>query len=83
MLEPGVLQLIDSTFLIVDETQLGEGQIKEQGVANIKALATLIEQQVVTYDFMYSQMDMPLSCGVLILSGGRSMFKNARHVPVQ
>eukprot|EP00347_Sterkiella_histriomuscorum_P016942 403351260 len=79
-LEPGLLQMLDNTFVIIDETQLKEGQIKEQGIQNIKALATLIEQQVVVYDFMYSQMEMPINSGVLVCSEGRSMMKNTQQV---
>lgn len=43
-LEGGLLQLVDSTFIIGDETVMKGGILKENGVANVKALATLIEQ---------------------------------------
>ena len=82
LLEPGLFQMLDNTFLVVDETQMKEGLIKENGVLNIKALATLIEQQMVVYDFMYSQMEMPVNAPVLVLSEGRSMLKNTMHVLV-
>ena len=42
-LEPGLLQLVDGTFLIGDETVMKSGQVKENGIASIKAMATLIE----------------------------------------
>jgi hypothetical protein len=51
LLESGVLQLVDGTFVILDETTMKEGQLKGEGINAIKALATLIEQQVVEYDF--------------------------------
>jgi hypothetical protein len=34
---------MDGTFIIADETVMKGGVIKENGVANVKALATLIE----------------------------------------
>ena len=43
-LEGGLLQMLDGTVVIVDETNMGVGQIKEKGILNIKSLATLIEQ---------------------------------------
>lgn len=42
-LEGGLLQMMDGTIVIVDETNMKEGQIKEKGILNIKTLATLIE----------------------------------------
>lgn len=53
MLEPGLLEMIDGTFVICDETCMKEGQIKENGLNSIKGLAVLIEQQTVQYDFQY------------------------------
>jgi len=35
--------MVNNTFVIVDEIPMKEGQVKEMGVLNIKALATLIE----------------------------------------
>lgn len=42
-MEEGVLQMLDGTTVVCDETTLGEGALKEIGVYNIKAIATLIE----------------------------------------
>ncbi len=36
--------MVDGTFLIGDETVMKTGTVKENGIASIKALATLIEQ---------------------------------------
>lgn len=74
--------MLDGTSLIVDETKLDSGKFENNGVHNIKALAELIEDQKVTYDFQYTQQSMPMSASVLILSSTRSMFKNAIHVPL-
>jgi hypothetical protein len=40
--------------LLIDETKMSEGKIDKNGVSNIKAIAELIEDQKVTYDFQYS-----------------------------
>lgn len=73
--------MLEGTNVICDETQIKEGKIEKNGINNIKALAELIEDQKVVYDFQYVQQDFPLSASVLILSDSRSMFKNATHVP--
>jgi len=52
-MEPSLLQLPRNTHchLTVDETKLEPGKIEGLGIPNIKALAELIEQQQITYDF--------------------------------
>ena len=73
--------MLDGTNVICDETHMNEGKIEKNGVNNIKAMAELIENQKVVYDFQYVQQDFPISASVVILSGFRSMFKNALHIP--
>lgn len=73
--------MVDGTVVIVDETSMKEGQIKEKGILNIKTLATLIEEQTVSYDFQFHQQEIPINSPVVVLSDGRSMFKNSIHVP--
>lgn len=58
-----------------------EGKIEANGVENIKAIATLIEDQIVSYNFQYYHQDLPTNVAVLILGNGRSMFKNSIHMP--
>jgi hypothetical protein len=52
-MEAGLFQMLDGTNLICDETQIKEGKIEKNGIANIKSLAELIEDQKVVYDFQY------------------------------
>lgn len=42
-MEPAVLQMLDHTNLICNETNMKEGKIQKNGVNNIKAIAELIE----------------------------------------
>lgn len=73
--------MLEGTNVICDETMIKEGKIEKNGISNIKAMAELIEDQKVVYDFQYVKQDFPISASVLILSESRSMFKNALHVP--
>jgi len=51
-LEESVLGVMPSnSALIIDETQMNTGKIDKNGVENIRAIATLIEQQIIEYDF--------------------------------
>ena len=74
--------MLDGTNVICDETHIQEGKVDKNGIGNIRALAELIEDQKVVYDFQYMHQDFPVSASVLILSAqGKSMFKNALEVP--
>ena len=54
-MEPGLFQMLDGSCIVCDETSMLPGKIENNGVANIKALAELIEDQKVVYDFQYVQ----------------------------
>lgn len=83
LMEQGYLAtLTPGTVLIIDETNMVPGKIINNGVKNIKALATLIEEQQVELDFQYYQQMLPVTIPVLVLSETRSMLKNTIHVPV-
>ncbi|KAF5904008.1 mini-chromosome maintenance complex-binding protein isoform X1, partial [Clarias magur] len=69
----GTLQLGRNTSLVLDETQLEQGQLDTTGVRNITALGNLISWQKVDYDFNYHQMEFPCNINVLIMSEGRSL----------
>ncbi|XP_017319110.1 mini-chromosome maintenance complex-binding protein isoform X1 [Ictalurus punctatus] len=69
----GALQLGRNTSLVLDETQLEQGQLDTTGVRNITALGNLISWQKVDYDFNYHQMEFPCNINVLIMSEGRSL----------
>ncbi|KAI8364109.1 putative alanine racemase-domain-containing protein [Blakeslea trispora] len=73
-LEAGVLQLVDGTVLLVDETVLDEGQLVDSGVRNFQALQNLIQHQTLTYEFPYSQYDFDTDISILSLSSSKSMF---------
>ena len=52
LMEQGLLATLHpGTVFIVDETHMQPGKIINHGVYNIKALATLIEEQQIELDF--------------------------------
>ena len=71
-----------NSVLLIDETKMEPGKIEKHGVENIKALATLIEEQKVDYEFSYYKTELPTTVSCLVLGPTRSMFKNTIHVPV-
>lgn len=79
----GVLQLADSTSLVVDETVLEQGQLDSNGVRNLTALSNLITWQKVDYDFNYHQMEFSCNINVLVLSEGKSLLPSDCQVHLQ
>jgi hypothetical protein len=72
-LKAGQLQLVRSTFIVADETQMKEGQLQDRGVKNLKALARVITDQKLAYVFPYSEFDFDTDFGVVVLSEGKSL----------
>ncbi|NXA15009.1 MCMBP protein, partial [Sapayoa aenigma] len=79
----GVLQLASNTSLVIDETQLEQGQLDTTGVHNVTALGNLITWQKVDYDFNYHRMEFPCNINVLITSEGRSLLPSDCQVHLQ
>ncbi|KAI7895518.1 putative alanine racemase-domain-containing protein [Mucor mucedo] len=75
-LEAGLLQLIDGTVVLVDETVLDEGQLVDPGVRNFQALQDLIQNQTLKYEFPYSQYEFDTDLNILTLSNTKSMLPN-------
>lgn len=72
-LTSGLLQLSESTHLVLDETKLSAGKLNESGVKSVSALANVIKNQKVPYDFNYYNMEFECDIPVLILSEGKSL----------
>ncbi|KAI8091541.1 mini-chromosome maintenance replisome factor-domain-containing protein [Thamnidium elegans] len=75
-LEAGILQLVDGTVVLVDETVLEEGQLVDAGVRNFQALNDVILNQTLTYEFPYSQYQFDTDLNVISLSTSKSMLPN-------
>ncbi|CAI2363918.1 unnamed protein product [Moneuplotes crassus] len=82
-LSRGGLQILNSTCALLDETNMREGKTESERILiNMKAIASLVEEQTVRYNFQYHEQSFDCSCATIIVSAGRSIFKNAVAVPV-
>lgn len=72
-LTTGLLQLSAHTHLIVDESRLQAGRLDQIGVKNVQALANVVRNQRLPYDFKFYQMDYDTDIPVLIFSEGKSL----------
>ena len=72
-LKAGRLQLADGTLLVLNEMALQQGQIKDTGVRNLKALGHLIQDQYVEYNFKFNSIPFPADVPVLVISEGKSL----------
>lgn len=59
--------------MLVDETQLGEGQLKDRGVRNVQSLARVVKDQVLGYRFPYHEFEFHTDLKVVIVSKGKSL----------
>lgn len=81
-LESGLLQLVEGTVLLADETVLGEGQLKDTGVHNFQALQSLIQNQTLGYEYPYNRYDFDTDLSVLSVSSNKSILPNHCFVPL-
>ena len=66
----GCLQLVDSTFILIDETRMENGPLTAPGVAALAALSELLNAQCVYYDFTYHRLPFNVDTPILILTEG-------------
>uniref|UniRef100_A0A2C9L921 Mini-chromosome maintenance complex-binding protein n=1 Tax=Biomphalaria glabrata TaxID=6526 RepID=A0A2C9L921_BIOGL len=78
----GMLQLTPGTHLVLDETELRQGQLNHTGVTNVKALADVINWQKVDYDFQWHPIPVHTNINILTLSEGESLLPKDIHVPL-
>jgi hypothetical protein len=76
------LQLAPGSLVVLDETVMNAGQLQETGLKNLGALQKLMQMQKVPYDFQYYHLDQSTDCPVIILSVGKSMFKESGGIVV-
>lgn len=79
-LKSGLLQLSESTNLMVDETALEAGQLDGNGVKNVTALGSVISWQKLEYDFNFYKAEFTTNLLVLVLSEGKSLLPSDCHV---
>lgn len=82
-LKAGRLQLVRHSVLFIDESSMNEGQLRENGINNIRSLSTVLQTQKLPYTFPFSthEMDTHLSC--IVTSQGKSFLPVDVQVPWQ
>ena len=79
----GMLQLPAGTELLVDETQMDEGQLTERGVANLQAIAQLIKEGQLGLDFEYTPgISLEMEIPVLTISTTKSLLPLGQSSPL-
>jgi len=67
-LNPGKLQLSDGTFLLIDEINMNEGKLVEIGIKNIGALKSLIDFQLLGYEYPYNRIEISHDLEILVIT---------------
>lgn len=71
-LRSGLLQLATGTVVVVDETRLEQGTLHSTGVANCKALASIMDTQKLEYDFGFYTLPQETDVQVIVVSSART-----------
>mmetsp|Transcript_125511 Transcript_125511/g.313561 ORF Transcript_125511/g.313561 Transcript_125511/m.313561 type:complete len:638 (-) Transcript_125511:285-2198(-) len=80
----GQLQLAPGSLLVLDETELAEGQVSAQGVKALGAISTLVTDRILACDFAAFDAKVPLELSCLLVSKGKSIVKGVEAVlPMQ
>jgi len=67
-LSQGLLQVSDSTVLVLDESRMTPGSLDQTAVQNLKSLVSVIEDQEIILNFDYHQVQIPLNLPVVSMS---------------
>ncbi len=81
-LTAGRLQLARGTVLLLDEAAMGEGELKDLGVRNVRALNSVMTNRKLPYAFPYSEFEFESDLNVIIVSQGRSFLTSDVRVPL-
>ncbi|KAI3623203.1 hypothetical protein CBS14141_003986 [Malassezia furfur] len=79
----GRLQLPRNTCVVVDEVCLGEGKLQDAGVRNVRALANVLQNHTLTYQFPFSELELDTDLNVVVVSTGKSLLPVDVQVPLQ
>lgn len=81
-LTSGRFQLPIGSNVLIDETQMGEGQLKENGIQNLKTLSEILTTNKLSYRFPFSSFDFESDLNFLVISNGKSLLTCAIHLPI-
>ena len=65
---PGKLQLSDGTFLLIDEINMNEGKLVENGIKNIGSLKNLVDFQLLGYEYPYNRIEISHDLEILVIT---------------
>ena len=82
-LQSGLLQLPSNFSLVLDETTLLPGSLKEMGIKNLATIKDMISWQTIEYDHLFYTQRINTDINVLVLSEGKSLFDVACEVRLQ
>eukprot|EP01063_Lacrimia_lanifica_P038358 TRINITY_DN8145_c0_g1_i2.p1 TRINITY_DN8145_c0_g1~~TRINITY_DN8145_c0_g1_i2.p1 ORF type:complete len:542 (+),score=221.34 TRINITY_DN8145_c0_g1_i2:54-1628(+) len=82
-LATGKLQLAAGTKLVLDETEMAQGQLNGAGVKTLQALQALAKMQQVEYEFEYASVEVTMNAPVLALSQASSLLQVTTSLPWQ
>lgn len=72
-LNSGLLQLAPHTHLVLDETCLDTGKLETKGFEAVQNIRSLVQNQKITVDFKFYQIDYDVNVPIIIFSEGKSM----------
>lgn len=82
-LDAGRLQLVDGTLVLLDETSMDEGQLREGGINNIRTLSTVLQTKRLAYAFPFgTNVEMDVDLRFLVVSNGKSFLPLDVQVPL-
>ena len=73
-LQSGVLQLVSSTMVIMNEDTLEGGDLKDRAVNNLKATMAVFKNQKLRYEFPFvgEEFGMDVDLGLIVVGQGKS-----------
>ena len=75
VLSKSILQCPKGGLIIIDETELKTGKLKENGIKNFNYIKKMIEQQVINLEYPYNPgIEIFVNNPILILSHSKSIF---------
>ncbi|KAI9096981.1 putative alanine racemase-domain-containing protein [Phlyctochytrium arcticum] len=78
----GLLQLADGTSVLVDETCMEDGLLRERGIRNLQHLQEVIRSAKLPYIIQYGEMRRDVDLRMLVISQGRCLFGIDCAVPL-
>ena len=72
MMCPSPLMLAAGTLLMVDESEMSEGTLVDSGLKSFHALRSVIQKQILSIEFDYYSMSMPVDNPIILLSHSSS-----------